>query len=133
MKKILLLVISIAFIFTITGCKLREKEDNSSLKSIKNAINKVYENKEVLNTKNVQKYMEGDWIIVEAPANTTRTSIPKEINPETIEVEWDVMFVTVCNKESDECKDLRIFRNEEDNSLYVGSETEAIIQKEDQE
>ncbi len=133
MKKMLLLVISIAFIFTITGCNIKEEEDHSSLKSIKNAINKVYENNEILNTKNVQKYMEDNWVIVEAPADTARTSIPKEINPETIETEWDVMFITACNSKTNECKDLRIFRNDEDNSLYVGSETEAIIQKEDQE
>jgi hypothetical protein len=118
MKKILLAIVSIAFVFVVTGCSLiKNDDDKTALKSIKNAINKVYENKEVINTKNVQKYMEDSWVIVEAPADTSRTSIPKEINPETIELEWDVMFITVCNKETEECKDLRIFRDTDDNTL----------------
>jgi predicted small secreted protein len=127
-KKLLLIIISFVILCSFTGCGKNKNEDDSALDTIRDAMNKVYENEELLTTNNVQKYMEGNWIIVEAPEDTARQSIPVELNPETADVEWTTMFITACNSKNGICKDLRIFRNEE-GKLYVGSESAAYGQK----
>ena len=125
-KNILVFVISV---FLLVGCNFKENNDNSCIDIIMDAINKTYEKKEVINTKNVQENINGDWEIVEAPMNALRTKIPDSVNIETIETEWNTMFITVCNKKNNKCKDLRLFKNDED-KLYVGSETDASIVEE---
>lgn len=131
-KKILLFVMSFIILFSFAGCgNSEEVDDESPLNTIRDAINKVYENNETLTTANVQKYMVGNWTIVEAPANTTRSIIPSELDSTTKDIEWTTMFITACNSKTNLCKDLRIFRNEEE-KLYVGSESAAVGQKQDQ-
>ena len=128
-KKILLLIISFIFLFTITGCGNKDEiDDENALKTIKNAMDKVYDNNEIMNTRNVQKYMVGNWTIVEAPRNNHRESVPQKIDETTIDNEWTTMYITACNSKSYVCKDLRIFRNGDEGELFVGSETDAAIQ-----
>ncbi len=125
MKKIIsLLVISLSLV-CLTACGSSKTDDESALKIIREAINKVYEKNEKLTTRNVQKYMEGNWTIVEAPENTIRQTIPKKIDESTLDDEWQPMFITACNSKTDICKDLRIMRNSDDNKLFVGSEAGA--------
>ena len=97
-------------------------ENNSTIGAVQ-----VYENNEIVSTNNVQKYMVGNWKIVEAPEDNTRQSIPTELDPTTADVEWTTMFITACNSKTNICKDLRIFRNEE-GKLYVGSESKALAE-----
>ena len=120
-----LLLISLVF---VTGCGDDKVDDESALNTIKDAMNEVYEKNEIMTTRNVQKYMVGNWTIVEAPENTIRQSIPKEIDESTLDQEWTTMFITACNSKTDVCKDLRIFRNSDDGKLFVGSETAAYPQ-----
>lgn len=110
------------------GCSKEKDDDESAINSIRDAINEVYENEETLTTSNVQKYMEGNWVIVEAPTNKLRESIPVEVDPTTVDVEWTTMYITVCNTKNATCKDLKIFRNEE-GKLYVGSEENTYEQE----
>ncbi len=112
-----------------TGCNEKNNNDDLCSDIVGDAINKTYEKKEIINSENVQKNMEGNWIIVEAPANTTRNSIPEKIDESTISQEWVPMYITVCNSISNKCKDLRLFKDSE-NVLYVGSESEAIVSHE---
>ena len=49
--------------------------------------------------------MEGNWIIVEAPANTIRSKIPVELDKSTADEEWKAMQITACNKKTKVCKD----------------------------
>ena len=127
MRKNILVFVTIVFL--LVGCSFKENDDDSCLDIIKDAINKTYEKKEAINTKNVQKNISGDWIIVEAPTNMSRTAIPDSVNEETIETEWTAMFITACNKKNNKCKDLRLFKDEED-KLYVGSEMDALLVEE---
>jgi hypothetical protein len=132
-KKILSVLLIGVIIIGITGCGNSNKseaevDDESALHTIRNAINEVYNHDEKLTTNNVQKYMVGNWTIVEAPENTIRQSIPTKLDPTTADDEWDTMFITACNSKTGICKDLRIFRNDE-GKLYVGSEAGAYPQQ----
>ena len=124
-KKLLMFLLSGVLAFGLTGCGGNQTDDESALKTIKAAVKKVYENDEKLTTNNVQKYMEGNWIIVEAPADNTRSSIPLELDKTTADEEWKVMFITACNTKTEICKDLKILRSSDDNKLFVGSEAGA--------
>ena len=127
MRKILLLIISLTLVFTFSGCKKNNTtDDNSCLNAIRNAINKLYENNETITTNNVQKYMVGNWIIIEAPKNMTREDIPRELDPTTADIEWTTMYITTYNTKTEKYKELRIFKDE-DGKLYVGSETDAYV------
>ncbi len=115
--------------FLFVGCDEKKYNDDSCLDIIRNALNKAYENNEIINSSNIQKNMEGNWIIVEAPANTTRSAIPETLDEATKDIEWQSMFITVCNTKTNKCKDLRLFKNSE-GKLYVGSESGAIASNE---
>ena len=126
-KILIIALLLISFVF-VTGCGDDKVNDESALQTIEEAMNKVYENNETMTTRNVQKYMIGNWTIVEAPENTIRQSIPKEMDETTLDQEWTTMFITACNSKTDICKDLRIFRKSDDGKLFVGSETNAYPQ-----
>lgn len=128
MKKIFSVLLIGVIAFGLTGCGGSKADDESALKTIKAAVKKVYEKNEKLNTNNVQKYMEGNWIIVEAPADNTRSSIPLELDKLTADEEWKVMFITACNTKTEICKDLKIMRSSDDNKLFVASEAGAYPQ-----
>ena len=128
MKKVFSILLMGVLIVGLTGCGESKTDDESALKTIKEAVKKVYENNEKLTTNNVQKYMEGNWIIVEAPADTTRSNIPKELDKTTADEEWKVMFITACNTKTEICKDLKMMRSSDDNKLFVASESGASPQ-----
>lgn len=124
----ILILIVLSFTF-VTVC-IEEKIDNeSAIEFIQDAMNKVYESKESLTTRDVQENMIGTWTIVEAPADMERVSIPVQIDEETLDTEWTTMFITACNKETSICKDLRIFKDKND-KLFIGSETDAFVNNE---
>ena len=127
MKKILELLFIMILTITLTACG-SNTDDDSALKTIKAAVKKVYEKNEKLTTNNVQKYMEGNWIIVEAPANTIRSKIPTELDKSTADEEWKAMFITACNKKTKVCKDLKIMKSSDTNQYFVGSEAGAYPQ-----
>ncbi len=128
MKKVFNILLMGVLIVGLTGCGESKTDDESALKTIKEAVKKVYDNNEQLTTNNVQKYMEGNWIIVEAPADTTRSNIPKELDKTTADEEWKVMFITACNTKTEICKDLKMMRSSDDNKLFVASEAGAYPQ-----
>ena len=123
------ITLCVLVLFMFVGCDEKKNDDDSCSDIIRDAINKVYESNEIVNSENVQKQMIGNWIIVEAPANTMRSSIPEKIDESTISQEWIPMYITVCNFDSKKCKDLRLFKDSDD-KLYVGSESEAIVNHE---
>ena len=131
-KKILaigIIAMLIAMLIVLTGCGNSKKEkvdDQSALNTIRNAINKVYENNETLTTRNVQKYMVGNWKIVQAPADNTRNNIPTELDESTADEEWTTMFITAYNSVSNLYKDLKIMKSSDDGKLFVGSESGAV-------
>ncbi len=128
MKKYLFIALVLVFSIGLSGCGEKSVDDESALKTIRAAIKKVYDNNEKLTTNNVQKYIDGNWMIVEAPADNTRREVPRKIDKSTADVEWKVMFITACNSKTDICKDLKIMRSSDDNKLFVASEAGAYPQ-----
>ena len=130
-RKVVSILLIIISIICLTGCGSKKEEkaeidDKSALKTIRKALNEVYENNEKITTNNVQKHMVGNWVIVQAPADNTRNKIPKELDQSTADEEWTTMFITACNSNTKECKDLRIMKSSDDGKLFVGSESGAF-------
>ena len=129
MKKVFNILLMGILIVGLTGCEESKNDEETALKTINEAVKKVYENNEKITTNNVQKYMEGsNWIIVEAPADAIRRSIPQELDKTTADEEWKAMFITACNIRTEKCRDLKIMRSSDDNKLFVASESGASPQ-----
>ncbi len=123
------IIIFILCIFLLCGCNEKTFDDESCIDIMRDALLKTYESNEIINSSNIQKNMEGNWVIVEAPSNLKRSFVPQYLDESTKDIEWDAMYITVCNTESHICKDLKLFRNTS-NELYVGSESEAVVSHE---
>lgn len=132
-QKVLSLGIILALIIMLvglTGCgekesKKESKENKSSLSELNSAIEKVLDSNEELTAKNLQKNMK-NWVIVEVDASpTTRNHVAEEISEYDAEYVWEgAMWITVYNKNTNEYKDVRIYKNT-DGKLFAGSEAGA--------
>ena len=125
-KEVGVILLLTVMIISLSGCGKKEsKEDESSLNEINSAIEKVLDSNEELTAQNLQKNMT-NWVIVEVDASpTTRNHVAEQISEYDAEYLWEsAMWITVYNKNSNEYKDVRIFKNT-DGKLFAGSEAGA--------
>ena len=129
MKKLFSIFLIGIIAITLTGCG--SSEDNStSLKAIRNAINRVYEKKDSFTTEDVQKEISGPWVIVAVEKSTMSfqpsEGCPKEISESEKEFVWTDhnYFVLVSyNKDTGKYYDHKIMKNSDTNKVYVATES----------